>query len=196
MVHREMMNLLAAIKGKVYAKESGSLLLQVENFVIRVLCDSQTLERSTVGDEIELHTHLEFNQNEVVLYGFSRKEKLHIFEKILKVSKIGPKTALKIVGSVEPEEFVHLVINENVEKLSQIQGIGKKTAERLIAELKDEHFEIQTTYSSELFDAIEALVALGFSKTESTDVVKSVYTGKMSTEQIVKEALKKLSKKV
>ncbi len=81
-------------------------------------------------------------------------------------------------------------------KLSHIQGIGKKTAERLIAELKDEHFELESTYSSELFDAVEALVALGFSRSESLESARSVYKNKMSTEQIVKEALKKLSKRV
>lgn len=191
-----MINLLAAIKGQICAKESNGLLLQIGNFVIRVLCDTSTIEKSVLGNEIELYTHLEFNQNEVVLYGFSTKEKLIVFEKILKVSKIGPKTALRIVGSLEPEEFVYLVINQNVEKLSQIQGIGRKTAERLVAELKDEDFEIKGTYSSELFDAVEALVALGFSKNESMDVARSVYTDKMGTEQIVKEALKKLSKRV
>ncbi len=191
-----MMNLVVAVNGQVYAKESGSLLLKVGNFVIRILCDNQSVEKCSVGDEIELHTHLEFNQNEIVLYGFLSKEKLHVFEKILKVSKIGPKTALKILGIVEPEELVHLIVNANVEKLSHIQGIGKKTAERLIAELKDEHFELESTYSSELFDAVEALVALGFSRSESLESARSVYKNKMSTEQIVKEALKKLSKRV
>ncbi len=190
-----MMNLLAAVKGRVYDKEPGGLLLKVGDFILRILCDSSTIEKTFPGDEIELHTHLEFNQNEFILYGFSTKEKLYVFEKILKVSKIGPKTALRIVGSLEPEEFVHLVTSQNVDKLSQIQGVGKKTAERLVAELKDESFDIQAKYSAELFDAIEALVALGFSRAESIDVARAVYSGKMSTEQIVKEALKRLSKK-
>ncbi|HEY8543289.1 MAG TPA: Holliday junction branch migration protein RuvA [Pseudothermotoga sp.] len=190
------MNLLAAVKGQVYDKELGSLLLKVGNFILRILCDNSTIEKSFPGDEIELYTHLEFNQNEFILYGFSTKEKLYVFEKILKVSKIGPKTALRIVGSLEPEEFVYLVTSQNVDKLSQIQGIGRKTAERLVAELKDENFDIKSTYSSELFDAVEALMALGFSKIESMDAARSVYKDKMNTEQIVKEALKKLSKRV
>lgn len=195
MVHCEMMNLLVAVRGRVHAKESNSLLLQIGDFIIRVLCDISTTEKAILGNEIELHTHLELNQNEVVLYGFSTKEKLLVFEKILKVSKIGPRTALKIVGSLEPEEFVYLIISQNVERLSQVQGIGRKTAERLVAELKDEDFEIKSTYSSELFEAVEVLVALGFSKSESVDVARSVHKERMSTEQIVKEALKKLSKR-
>lgn len=191
----EVMNLIFAVKGTVRYKEASTLLIELQNIIIRVWCDSESIERSSIGQQIELFTHLELNQNEAVLYGFSRREKLHIFEKILKVSKIGPKTALKIVGSVEPEEFVHLVVNKDVERLGQLPGIGKKTAERLIAELKDEQFEVDSKYSTQLFDAIEALVALGFGRTESSEVARSVFDDSMNTEQIVKEALKKLTKR-
>ncbi|MGJ8455335.1 Holliday junction branch migration protein RuvA [Pseudothermotoga sp. U03pept] len=189
------MSLVYAVKGTVRYKEASTLLIELQNITIRVWCDSESIERSSIGQQVELFTHLELNQSEVVLYGFSRKEKLHIFEKILKVSKIGPKTALKIVGSVEPEEFVHLIINKDVERLGQLPGIGKKTAERLIAELKDEQFEVDSEYSTQLFDAIEALVALGFGRTESSEAARSVFKNSMSTEQIVKEALRKLTKR-
>lgn len=189
----EVMDLIFAVKGTVRYKEANTLLIELQNIIIRVWCDSESVEKSSIGQQIELFTHLELNQNEIVLYGFSRKEKLHVFEKILKVSKIGPKTALKIVGSVEPEEFVHLVVNKDVERLGQLPGIGKKTAERLIAELKDEQFEVDSRYSVQLFDAIEALVALGFGRIESSEAARSVFNDSMNTEQIVKEALRKLT---
>lgn len=191
-----MNTLLVGVKGTVHSKNGSSVILEINGFLIKILCDIETLEKARIGQTVQLHTHLEFSQEGITIYGFLSKERLYVFEKILKVSKIGPKTALRIVSTSEPEELVHLIISKDVEKLSRFPGIGKKTAERLIAELKDEEFEIKSDYSKELSDAIDALVALGFGKIESREAAKSVYHSSKKAEQIVKEALKILSKKV
>lgn len=188
--------MLRAVQGRVEAIKGNSVLLSVSGFVLQILCDQKTLEALRIGDDVKLHTHLEFNQDGFTLYGFFEEEQLEIFEKVTKVSKIGHRTALKILSSLEPEEFVYMIKNNDVERLSQVPGIGRKTAERLVSELKDEEFSIVPSMNREYLDAIEALTVLGFSKSDSRDAVRKVFKPHMNAEQIVKEALRLLSKKV
>lgn len=171
-------------------------MLRVSDFVFEILCDKKTVESLKVGEKVKLHTHLEFNQDGFTLYGFLDEEKVEIFEKITKVSKVGHKTALKILSAVEPDEFVYMVKSADVERLSQVPGIGRKTAERLISELKDEEFSITFKMDREYLDAVEALTVLGFSRSQAREAVRMVFKPNMNAEQIVKEALKLLSKKV
>ncbi len=187
--------MIHSISGTVVDKLGQSLLLKVGSFVLQILCDTQTLEIVEPGQLTQLYTHVQLNQDELVVYGFLSLEKLKIFRKIMKVSKIGPKTALRIVSVVEPEEFVWLVKNAEIAKLSALPGIGRKTAERLVAELKDEDFQIEADFSSEMFDAIEALVMLGFSRQEAKQAVLSAFKKDMSVEELVKQALKMFSRK-
>ncbi len=187
--------MIHSISGTVVEKLEHTVLIKVGNFVLQILCDSETLKRIEPGQPVQLYTYLQLNQDELVLYGFLTLERLRIFRKILKVSKIGPRTALRIVSTVEPEELVWLIKKGEVAKLASLPGIGRKTAERLIAELKDEDFQIEADFSSEVFDAIEALSALGFSRQESKQVVLSVYKKGMDVEEVIKESLKLLSRK-
>ncbi|AEH52004.1 Holliday junction branch migration protein RuvA [Pseudothermotoga thermarum] len=187
--------MIYSVSGTVVEKFDQNLLLKVGNFVLQVFCDFETFEKVSVGQLVQLYTYLQLNQDEVNLYGFLDLQKLKVFRKIMKVSKMGPKTALKILSVVQPREFVWLVKKGEINKLSALPGIGKKTAERLVAELKDEDFEIEADFSPEIFDAVEALVALGFSREEARQAVLSVFNKDMDVEQLIKESLKILSRK-
>jgi len=188
--------LLVAVYGEVEGIKGNVVLLRVTDFVFQIHCDSKTVQSLKAGERVRLHTHLEFNQDGFTLYGFLDEEKLEVFEKITKVSKVGHRTALKILSSVEPDEFVYMIKSGDIERLSQVPGIGRKTAERLVSELKDEEFSITFTMNKEYLDAVEALTVLGFSRSEARDAVRRVFKPNMNAEQIVKEALRLLSKKV
>lgn len=188
--------LLVAVYGEVEGIKGNVVLLRVTDFVFQIHCDSKTVQSLKAGERVRLHTHLEFNQDGFTLYGFLDEEKLEVFEKITRVSKVGHRTALKILSSVEPDEFVYMIKSGDIERLSQVPGIGRKTAERLVSELKDEEFSITFTMNREYLDAVEALTVLGFSRSEARDAVRRVFKPNMNAEQIVKEALRLLSKKV
>lgn len=89
--------MLRAVQGRVEAIKGNAVLLSVSGFVLQILCDQKTLEVLKIGEDVKLHTHLEFNQDGFTLYGFLEEEQLEIFEKVTKVSKIGHRTALKIL---------------------------------------------------------------------------------------------------
>lgn len=188
--------MLAAVYGCVETIKNNVVFLRVLDFVLEVHCDKKTVESLKIGEKAKLYTRLEFNQDGFILYGFLEEEKVEIFERITKVSKVGHRTALKILSSVEPDELIYMIKSGDVDRLSQIPGVGRKTAERLISELKDEEFSVALVMNREYLDAIEALTVLGFTKSDSREAVRKVFKPGMSAEQIVKEALKKLSKRV
>lgn len=188
--------MFAAVYGEVEGIRGNIVLLRVTDFVLEIHCDRRTAELLKTGERVKLYTHLEFNQEGFTLYGFLDQVKLEVFEKITKVSKVGHKTALKILSSVEPDEFVYMIKSGDIERLSQVPGIGRKTAERLVSELKDQEFSIAFTMNREYLDAIEALTVLGFPKSEIRDAVRRIFKPNMNAEHIVKEALRLLSKKV
>ncbi len=189
--------MLVAVYGHVEAvKNDGMVFLRVADFVLKVHCDKKAVESLKVGEKVKLYTHLEFNQDGFILYGFPNEEKLEIFEKLTKVSKVGHKTALKILSCVEADELIYMIKSGDVDRLSRIPGVGRKTAERLVSELKDEEFSVMIVMDREYLDAIEALTVLGFPKSDSREAVRKVFKPGMAAEQIVKEALKLLSKKV
>lgn len=171
------------------------LFVDMGSFVLQIRCDRETIESLSKDEDVELHTHLVFNQDGVAIYGFLKESKLRFFEKIMKVSKIGPRTALRIISSTEAGMIARLIKDQDADRLARIPGIGKKTAERLIMELKDEDLGDISQYTPFLTDAVEALVSLGFSRGESNSAVRSVYQQGMGISDIVREALAKLGRK-
>ena len=141
------------------------------------------------------------------LYGFLTKDDLQIFRLLLGVNGIGPKAALGILAALSADELRFAVLSDDVKTISRAPGIGKKTAQKLILELKDKlkledafeaklsHVEADAEVSS--FDgnkeAVEALVALGYSSTEALRAVRKVTdVSPDDVEGILKAALKNL----
>ena len=156
---------------------------------------------STVQTKVKLFIHSQLNMREGVfdLYGFDKREDLELFHLLISVSGIGPKNAINIMASVEPRHLKAAVINDDPDYLKKISGLGPKTAQRLILELKNKMDYLQTGDMSGLNlgqegEAMEALVALGYSLSQAKDALKEDAKGK-TLEQRVKDALKQLSKK-
>jgi len=156
---------------------------------------------STVQNKVKLFIHSQLNMREGVfdLYGFDKREDLELFHLLISVSGIGPKNAINIMASVEPRHLKAAVINDDPDYLKKISGLGPKTAQRLILELKNKMDYLQTGDMSGLNlgqegEAMEALVALGYSLSQAKDALKEDAKGK-TLEQRVKDALKQLSKK-
>jgi Holliday junction DNA helicase RuvA len=144
------------------------------------------------------------SESGISLYGFSSMEELDLFNSIIGVSGIGPKGALGILGAVSPSQFVMAVLTDDIKTLSSAPGIGKKTAQRLVLELKDkldssqalelEGIELPTAdnTTTEKSEAVQALEALGFAKSEAMQAVDAVYIDSMTVEKTVSLALKVL----
>jgi Holliday junction DNA helicase RuvA len=145
--------------------------------------------------EVVLHTMLIVRQDALDLYGFTDQRQREIFALLLNVSGIGPKTAMNILSSVEPNRFLDEVASENVAYLTGLPGIGSKGAQRIVLELKERiarQFKTRAKVSASdmTADAVAALVTLGYSDAQARKAVAKVKAD--SVEDLVRKALKEL----
>ena len=143
------------------------------------------------------------------LYGFSTVREKRSFELLLSVSGVGPKAAISILSSATPEMFAMAIMNNDVKILTAAPGVGKKIAQRIILELKDkiaketeansinlsiQKFNNNLSSTSEVNDAIQALIVLGYSSDEINLAIKNIDISNMNVEQIIKASLKQMVK--
>jgi Holliday junction DNA helicase RuvA len=163
---------------------------------------------AAVGERAKLYTYTCVREDAFLLYGFLSKDELGMFHQLLSVSGIGPKSALAILSAMDTDALRLAILSGDIGLLSKAPGIGKKTAERLVVDLKDkiskesafldsEKINSWTNGTNELgatAEAVMALVALGYSQSESTRVVKSVEGYEvLDAGALLKAALKRLS---
>ena len=132
------------------------------------------------------------------LYGFLQKEEMELFEMLISVSGIGPKTALGLIGLSSVENLKTAIVSGKADFLHRAPGIGQKTAERIILELKSKLAD-EGGDGSKLESDIEledALVDLGYDKNVSRQAIKKIPEGIVDSEKRLKEALKLLGKKI
>ncbi|KAF2959341.1 MULTISPECIES: Holliday junction branch migration protein RuvA [unclassified Thermotoga] len=186
--------MIAGVSGRVLKKSGNVLLVETKSGVVfEIVCDVQTSEEVEEGKECFLHTFLSVSQDGITLYGFSNETKKELFLSLIKVSRLGPKTALKIISNEDAETLVAMIASQDVEGLSKLPGISKKTAERIVMELKDE-FESAGIKDMRIYhESLEALVSLGYPEKQAREAVKHVYKEGMKTSELIKEALKFLS---
>lgn len=169
---------------------------------------NRTLAALSVGKPAKLYTYLHVREEVFELYGFSSENELHSFQMLIGVSGVGPKAALAILSSNSPENLAMAIVSENEKALTSAPGIGKKIAQRIILELKDKLAKGQLTVSGgEAFaggvtiipenkasEAAAALAVLGYSQQEINVALHGLDLDKLSLEDIIKQALKKMVK--
>ncbi len=153
-----------------------------------------------IGQEISLLTYLKVGENTMDLYGFEEAEEKDFFTLLMTVSGIGPKSAMNILNLGSIDNIKSAIARKDVKYLTDVQGLGKKTAERLIVELQSKvnslgkGSKIENGESQILADVIDVLVSMGYAKDEAKNVVMDLDTKNKNTQQVLKEALRKLGK--
>ncbi len=183
--------MIDSIRGRVEKIEDDRIVVNVGPVSLIVFSDLGTISGIEEGEEVELKTVVVFG-DEIRIFGFSDEIKRRVFEKLMKVSKVGPKLALKVLSSVEVSKFVEMVSGGDVESLSSIPGIGKKTAERIVAELREDLPKVEG--GGILDEAADALVALGYSRSEAMRAARKAFKPGMDIADLIKESLKLISK--
>ncbi len=200
--------MIATLTGKVADVGGESCIIDVNGVGYRVLMPLPALETlSRTTEPVKVHTHFHLREDGASLFGFLSLEDKVIFEKIIGVSGIGPKTALAILSSLSGDSFREAIENEDHRVLTAISGVGLKTAQRLVLELKGKLGRITRSvtgdikaaprYVSSIGDAVDALVALGYPQKEAAVAVDSVYKQDkdMTTPEMVRLALRNLGRK-
>ncbi len=167
---------------------------------------TNTLSRLKIGDKSKVYISECIKEDSFELYGFATVSEKRCFEMLLTVSGIGPKAAQAILCAVTPEGLALAIMNGDDKAITAAQGVGKKIAQRVILELKDKVAKqmgaadtpempavlTQTDSGTGRSDAVAALMVLGYGAAEINSVLRRMDTSGMSTEQIVKIALKNL----
>src|SRR5579872_3731939 len=130
--------MIGQVFGTLLEKQAPTVVLKVQDIGYEIDVSMTTFYRlPEPGQALTLFTHLVVREDAHHLYGFFTREERSLFRALLKVNGVGPRLALTILSSIEPEEFVRSVLNQETAKLVCLPGIGKKTAERLIIEMRD-----------------------------------------------------------
>ena len=157
---------------------------------------------------VESHVYVEqiVRENEIALYGFMDENEKILFNKLLNVSGIGPKSALAILASGDAQGLVNAVANDDASYLTQFPGVGKKTAQQIILDLKGKLDDLAVsagldlttsqpvTNNQALADALAALTALGYSAKEIAKIEKTLAQTEDTTDGYIRSALKLLVK--
>ena len=160
-----------------------------------------TLSKLQVGKPAKLFTFCNIKEDAFDIYGFSTREELSCFEKLLGVGGVGPKAALAILSVVTPDQFTLAVMTQDDKTLTMAQGVGKKLAQRILLELKDKlapsqlelsgaQMDASPVHGSKTAEATAALASLGYSQQEIAAALKGVDVNAMRVEEIVRHALR------
>lgn len=194
--------------------EDGVVILDVNGVGYEFSVPSRSLGRvCTAKEELEFYTYMSVKEDGVSLFGFDTKEEMQLFKRIIGVSGVGPRGALNILSVMNREQFIMAVLSDDDASISKANGIGKKTAQKIVLELKDK-FSLADALgngkNSEAVlnavaaadnddtkavrnDAIAALVALGYTNSESMKAVKTIeITPEMTVDKVLKLALKNI----
>ena len=181
--------MIAALKGKVFEKDSGKILLNVNNVIYEL--NVSMITYSAVNDEGIFYITEIIKENEYSLYGFLDKNEKKLFNELIKLNGVGPKVALAICSTYTPATFAEIINNQDINALKKIPGIGPKSAKRILMEMGG--FEVAVENQNPVFhQALSALESLGFNKNDVIKVLNGIKSDNL--EEMIKLALKKLSK--
>ncbi|MDO5519660.1 MAG: Holliday junction branch migration protein RuvA [bacterium] len=208
--------MIAFIKGELEYISEECIIVEAGGIGYQIRIPSSLLEElPNVGDTVRIHTYLYVREDAMNLYGFSSRDDLNVFKLLITVNGIGPKAALGILSTLSTDELRFAVLSDDAKAISKAPGIGPKTASKLILELKDK-LKLEDAFESKLAkapvqteltkalgikdpkavrsEAVQALVALGYSNTEALKAVREVLiTETTDVEDVLKQSLKKMS---
>jgi holliday junction DNA helicase RuvA len=163
--------MISSVTGKVKGISSNSVVIEVGGVGILVNVPLRVIETLSIGNLVDLHTHLIVREDALTLYGFSELVDRNLFELLLTVTGVGPKVAQSILGGNPAAAVADMIKGNNLKSLEAIPGLGKKGAQRLVLELKDKlaNYSIAgVSGASQLKDQVEsALQGLGYTPKES-----------------------------
>ena len=173
--------MIASISGRISEKFKESAVILVNGVGFQVFVPAPLLDQLRPGENANLFTQLVVRQDSLKLYGFENVESRELFEILIGVSGIGPRLALSMLSTLEPNTIERAVFNEQAEVFSRVPGIGKKTAQKILLHLEDKIPSIQglepmAAISEVDAEVVGALTALGYSVVEAQAAIQAIPT--------------------
>ena len=189
------------INGTVTVLEANLAVLDCGGVGYACHTTGYTLSQLQVGKQQKLYTYCNIKEDAFDIFGFSTKEELNCFNRLIGVSGVGPKVALAILSAATPSQFTLAVMTGDEKTLTMAPGVGKKMAQRIILELKDKltgelpemggaAAVVPAAAGNKASEAAAALASLGYSQGEIGLALKGVDVERLSLEEIVRSALR------
>ena len=190
------------LNGTIAAMEANLAVVDCGGVGYACYTTGYTLSQLQVGKQHKLFTYCYIREDAFDIYGFSTREELNCFNRLISVSGVGPKAALAVLSAMTPSQFSLAVLTGDEKTLTMAQGVGKKMAQRIILELKDKlsgdmsdtaagvPSAVPVASGSKVSDATAALVSLGYSQSEIGRALKGIDVENMSVEDIVRSGLR------
>lgn len=203
--------MIAFVKGILDTVGEDRIVVDHHGMGLEILVPGSVVqELPQPGNEVKLYTYMHVREDAMQLYGFCTRDEKEMFKLLLTVNGVGPRGALGILSALDVDTLRFAILSDDAKSISKAPGIGGKTASKVILELKDKcQIEDMPDRVSETAgaglpgggggnpevrrDAIQALVALGYSGTEATRAVRAVDAGEdMTVEELLKQSLRNI----
>ena len=197
-----------SITGNVVYYDTQSVAVDCNGVAFKCCATTYTLKNvAKKGERVTLFTYLNVKEDALDMFGFYTQQELDCFKLLIDVNGVGPKVALAILSELTPERLAVCIASGDIKSITRANGVGPKVAQRVILELKDKlakgldlgnmGIEIEAASvaaeSSNTSEAVSALTMLGYSQSEAAVAVGKLDPS-LSVEQLIKQALKQLSK--
>ena len=193
--------MISYLKGKIINKSAGFLILEVNNIGYQIFVTPLACADAVIGPaEMEFYTYQYVREDALNLYGFKNMAELELFELLLSISGIGPRSALAVLSIASAADVKESIARGDPALLTKVSGIGRKTAERVVLELREKIGKLsggdgkpgQSNLGSS--DEIDALMALGYSLSQAREALNVVDVKIKDSGERIRQALKKLGK--
>ncbi|HCU07467.1 MAG TPA: Holliday junction branch migration protein RuvA [Clostridiales bacterium] len=187
------------IKGRIAEVLPGLAVLENDGIGYELhIPENSAAYLAKIGEEMRFYTAMIVREDDISLYGFTDRDALSMFRKLITVSGVGAKAALAVLSAMPLSELSRAIVFEDVAALTRANGIGKKTAQRIVLELKEKIDVTETGVSAPDTDiaagsakeeAINALIYLGYTKSEAMTAMIGINDPELTAEEYIKKAL-------
>lgn len=189
--------MIYSLSGKIAEKKDGFIVVDVGGLGYKVFMSGNAFQKAgAAGSEIKVLTHMHVREDDMSLFGFLKEDELALFESLISVSGIGPKSAMNIISIAPVERISAAIIGGETELLQKVSGVGKKTAERIVLELKEKIVSGGEGVGEAIkameadSDIYEALTSMGYTAKQAKNAISKIGKETKGASERLKEALK------
>lgn len=172
--------MISFLKGKIQNKGRGYIIVRVGDIGYQVFVNATRYVELDISQEIEMYIHERIKEDAQDLYGFNSMAELEMFELLLSINGVGPKSALNTLSIARLDELKTAIAQGDSSILTKVSGIGRKTADRIVLELKDKmDVLVRDNFGTKdmanfASDEIDALMALGYTLQQAREALKKI----------------------
>ncbi len=191
--------MVGLLKGKIELLFRPFVIIDVNGVGYKVLVSENVYKKLNTKDSVKVYTYTYVREDSLELFGFLELEDLILFENLITVSGVGPKTALNIFSFGERKDIIEAIVKGDVSFFTSVPRLGVKNAQKIIIELKnkmgaDHEIDLSGKDFAQNLEVMEALKAFGFTNLESQKALRTIKGQSLSLDEKIKMALKQMGK--